>query len=97
MLTDDIRIQRIEGEYQTMRVAQDQLMDRMNGFGDLLQQVLDQVAANSAAIEANRIAIEAIRDEVLANRQAIAENSQMLSAIMEHLDVPYKPTWFIKD
>ena len=102
MLTDDIRLERIEGEYQTVRGTQDQLMDRMNGFGDILQQLVDQVAANAAAIEANRQAIEAnrkaieaLRDEVLANRRAIAENSQMLSDIMDHLQVPRRRTGFI--
>ena len=99
MLTDDIRLNRIESEYQTVRGTQDQLMDRMNGFGDILQQLVDQVAANAAAIEANRQgieanreAIEAIREEVLANRRAIAENSQMLSDIMDHLQVPRRRT-----
>ena len=95
MLTDDIRLKRIEGEYQTVRGAQDDLMDRMNGFGDILQQLVDQVTANTKAIEANREAIEANREEILANRRAIAENSQMLSDIMEHLQVPKRRTGFI--
>lgn len=111
MLTDDSRLERIEGEYQTVRATQDKLMDRMNGFGDVLQQITDQVAANAAAIEANRKAIEAnreaievnrkaieaIREEVLANRRAIAENSQMLSDIMDHLKVPRKTAGFLRE
>ncbi|MCY3831607.1 MAG: hypothetical protein OXG85_01245 [Chloroflexi bacterium] len=102
MLTDDIRLERIEKEYQTLRGTQDQLMDRMNGIGDVLQQLVDQVADNARAIEANRKAIEtnrkaieANRDEILAIRRAVAENSQMLSDIMEHLQVPKKRTGFI--
>lgn len=104
MLTDDIRLERIEGEYQTVRVAQDKLFDRMNDFGEVLQQLVEQVAANAAAIEANRKAIEANRkaieanrEEILANRRAIAENSQMLSDIMDHLKVPRKRAGFLKD
>ena len=104
MLTDDIRLERIEGEYQTVRVAQDKLFDRMNGFGDVLQRLVDQVAANAAAIEANRVAIEAnraaieeIREEVVLLRQAVADNSQMLSDIMDHLEVPRKTAGFLKD
>ncbi len=110
MLTDDIRLERIEREYQTMRGTQDQLMDRMNGTGDVLQSLFDQVAANARAIEANaqaiegnaqaiegnRKAIEDLRDEVLANRRAIAENSQMLADIMDHLQVPKRRTGFLK-
>ena len=104
MLTDDIRLERIEGEYQTVRGAQDKLFDRMNGFGDVLQQLVEQVAANTKAIEANREAIEANRkaieanrEEILANRRAIAENSQMLSDIMDHLKVPRKTAGFLKE
>ena len=97
MLTDDIRLERIEGEYKTVRATQDKLMDRMNGLGDVLQQLTDQVAGNAAAIEANRVAIEAIREEVLANRRAIAENSQMLSDIIDHLKVPRKTTGFLRE
>lgn len=111
MLTDDIRLERVEDEYQTVRKAQDKVFDRMNGLGDVLQQLTDQVAANAAGIEANRVAIEANRkaieanrsaietnrDEILAIRQAVAENSQMLSDIMDHLEVPRRTTGFLKD
>ena len=102
MLTDDIRLERIESEYQTVRGTQDKILDGMNGFGDVLQQLIDQVAANAAAIEANRVAIEtnrqaieANRDEILAIRRAVAENSQMLSDIMDHLQVPRRRTGFV--
>ena len=103
MLTDDIRLERIESEYRTVRGTQDQLMDRMNGVGEVLQQLIDQVAANAAAIEANRQAIEANRQAIEANRErdilairrAVAENSQMLSDIMDHLQVPRRRTGFV--
>ena len=108
MLTDDIRLERVESEYQSVRGTQDRLMDRMNGYGDFLQRLLDRmdansraieanshaIEANSRAIEANRQAIEELRDEVIANRRAIAENSQMLADIMDHLQVPRKRTGF---
>ncbi len=96
MLTDDIRLERIESEYQTVRGTQDKLMDRMNGFGDVLQRLVDQVAANAVAIEANRAAIEEVREEVVLLRQSVAENSQMLSDIMDHLKVPRKTAGFLK-
>lgn len=47
--------------------------------------------ANSDGIQANRQAIEANTEELLLLRQAVAENSRMLTAIIEHLDVPYRP------
>ena len=97
MLTDDIRLERIEGEYQTVRGTQDKLMDRMNGFGDVLERLLDRVDANTRAIEANRAAIEANREEILLLREAVAENSRMLADIIEHLQVPRKRDGFLKD
>jgi len=39
MPTDDMRLERIEGEYQTVRGTQNKLMDRMNGYGDFLQRL----------------------------------------------------------
>jgi len=101
MLSDDIRLERIEGEYQTVRRAQDKVFDNLNGLGELYERLADAVLANHTAIEANRVAIEANRaaieanrDEILLLRQAVAENSQMLAAIIAHLQVPYKPTGF---
>ncbi len=95
MFTDDIRLERIEGEYQNVRGTQDKLMDRMNGFGDVLQRLLDQVEDNTRAIEANKAAIEANRQEILLLRQAVAENSRMLADIMEHLQVPRRRAGFV--
>ena len=101
MLTDDIRLERIEGEYQTVRRAQNQVFDNMNGLGNKIERLAEACEstrqaceANRVAIAANRKAIEANRDEILLLRQAVAENSRMLTAIIEHLDVPYKPTGF---
>jgi len=101
MLSDDIRLERIEGEYQTVRRAQDKVFDNLNGLGELYERLGEEVLANRhaieanrVAIEANRVAIEANRNEILLLRQAVAENSQMLAAIIAHLDVPYKPTGF---
>ncbi len=109
MFTDDIRLERIEGEYQNVRGTQDKLMDRMNGFGDAMQHLTDQVAANAILIEANRRAIEEnrraieenrkaieeIREEILLLRQAVAENSRMLADIIEHLQVPRRRAGFV--
>ena len=97
MITNDPRLERIEGEYQTVRSAQDKVFDRLNGLGDVLQVLSEQVAANAEAIEANRKAIEANREEILAIRRAVAENSQMLSDIMDHLKVPRKTAGFLRE
>ena len=89
MLTDDIRLERIEREYQTVRGTQDQLMDRMNGTGDVLQSLFDQVAANARLIEANqeasRQATEANRKAIEANRKAIEANRKAIEANREEI------------
>ena len=64
-------------------------MDRMNGFGDVLQGLVEQMAANAEAIEANR-------DELMVIRQAVADNSRMLAAIMDHLQAPKKRSRLLK-
>ncbi len=101
MLTDDIRLERIEGEYQTTRRAQDRVFDSMNGLGEQIERLEEAVqansegiAANSAGIAANSEGIAANREELLLLRQAVAENSRMLAALIEHLDVPYRPMGF---
>ncbi len=76
----------------------------MNGLGEQIERLekkvdanSDGIAANSDGIQANRQAIEANTEELLLLRQAVAENSRMLTAIIEHLDVPYRPMGFDLD
>ena len=94
MLTDDIRLERIEGEYQTTRRAQDRVFDSINGLGEQIERLEEAVQANSEGIAANSEGIAANREELLLLRQAVAENSRMLAALIEHLDVPYRPMGF---
>lgn len=94
MLTDDIRLERIEGEYQTTRRAQDRVFDSMNGLGEQIGRLEEAVQANREGIAANSEGIAANSEELLLLRQAVAENSRMLTAIIEHLDVPYRPMGF---
>ncbi len=63
----------------------------MNGLGEQIERLEKKVDANSDGIQANRQAIEANTEELLLLRQAVAENSRMLTAIIEHLDMPYRP------
>ena len=109
--TGDIRLERMELEYKTLRHMQNQFMDRMDKFNAAFQQLSDEVRANREAIEANRKAIEANREAIEANREAIEANREaieanrkaieeltmMVAAIIKHLDVPYKPMGFVTD
>lgn len=69
MATTDIRLQRVSDEYQSVRNAQDAVLDKVDGFEEAL----------------------------LGLTQMVAENREMLQAIIKHLDVPYKPTGFVKE
>ncbi len=44
--TTDIRYARVEAEYQAMRMTQDQVLDRVDTFEEVLLGLSEQVAAN---------------------------------------------------
>lgn len=83
MATTDIRFKRMNDEYQSVRNAQDDLFDKVDTFEEALLGLTQMVAEN--------------RELIMENRELIAENSRKLDALMEHLDVPYKPTGFVKE
>ena len=85
----------------TRQRAQDRVFDSMNGLGKQIERLegavqanSEGIAANSEGIAANSDGIAANREELLLLRQAVAENSRMLAALIEHLDVPYRPMGF---
>ena len=76
-VTTDIRFKRMQGKYQTLEVAQDELFDKVDSFEAALLGLTEMVAEN---------------------REMILENSRKLDALIEHLDVPYKPpAGFVKE
>ncbi len=77
MTTLDVRLERIEKEYGSLRGAQNRLMDKVDGFES---------------------AVLGLTEVVAENRELIMENREMLLAIIQHLEVPYKPSMgFQKD
>lgn len=77
MATSDIRFNRMNDEYQSVRNAQDELFDKVDSFEVALLGLTEAVAEN--------------REEIMENREQIAEVNRKLDALIEHLDVPYKP------
>ena len=84
MATTDIRYKRMNDEYQSVRTAQDKVLDKVDGFEGAVLGLNEAVAENRALI--------------MENRKRIDENSAKLDALLQHFDVPYKPpTGFIKE
>ena len=79
MVTTDMRFDRIDQEYLSLRSTQDKLMTS-------LDQVLSTMAKN---IQENRELIQENRELIQENRALIQENRSMLLAIIKHLEVPY--------
>jgi uncharacterized coiled-coil protein SlyX len=77
MATTDIRLKRIEKEYQSVRDGQDDILDRIDTY---------------------EAALLGLTEMVTENREMILENSRKLDALIEHLEVPYKPqAGFVKE
>lgn len=71
MFTRDIEIERLKAEYQSLRQAQDKVLDGMNLTALMLIR---------------------LEESVNANREAIYANSQALQAILEHFEIPHRPS-----
>lgn len=83
-ITTDIRFKRMQGEYQTLHDAQDELFDKVDTLESALLGLTEMVAEN--------------RELILANKQRIDLIDGKLDAIMKHLEVPYKPpAGFVKE
>lgn len=67
---------------------------RVQGEYRTLQDAQDELFDKVDTFEA---ALVGLTEMVAENREMILENSRKLDAIMEHLDVPYKPVGFVKD
>ncbi len=76
MATRDIRLERIDNEYSSLRGAQNRLMNKVDDFESAILGLTEVVANN--------------RDLIVENRDLIVENREMLLAIIKHLEVPYE-------
>ncbi|MCY3799159.1 MAG: hypothetical protein OXG84_15225 [Chloroflexi bacterium] len=82
--TTDIRFKRMQGEYQTLHDAQDELFDKVDTLESAVLGLTEMVAEN--------------RGLILANKQRIDVIDGKLDAIIKHLEVPYKPpAGFVKE
>ena len=88
MATTDIRLKRIEKEYQSVRDGQDDILDRIDTYEAALLGLTEMVAEN--------------RDLIMANRKwserKFAELNDKMDRLMAHLNVPPKPpAGFVKE
>lgn len=84
MATTDIRLQRVNDEYQSVRRAQDAVLDKVDGFESAILGLTENVSRNGDRIDALDRRIDLLDDK--------------LDAIIKHLDVPYKPpAGFVKE
>lgn len=91
MATTDIRLKRIENEYQSVRGVQDDILDKVDTFESALLGLTEAVSNNGERIDA-------LTELVHENSKRIDIIDDKLDAIMKHLDVPYKPpVGFVKD
>ena len=83
--TVDIRRRRMEAEYQSLRDAQNQSLDRIDGYEAALLGLTEAVNRNS--------------QDIAEVRQDLSELNGKLDAIIEHLKVPYSkpPMGFQKE
>ena len=88
MATTDIRLKRIENEYQSVRGVQDDILDRVDTYEEAILGLNETVAANHEMMMANH---------EFTQRQ-IAELNEKMDRLMTHLDVPPKPpAGFVKE
>ena len=88
MATTDIRLKRIENEYQSVRGVQDDILDRVDTFEEAILGLNQTVAANH----------EWSQRQFAEVQRQFAEINEKLDRLMAHLDVPPRPpAGFVKD
>ncbi len=86
--TTDMRLKRIEAEYQSVRGVQNDIFDKMDSYEAALLGLTEAVAANHELIMANHESTQ----------RQIAELNEKMDGLMTHLDVPPKPpASFVKE
>lgn len=81
MATTDIRLKRIEKEYQSVRDGQDDILDRIDTYEETLLGLNQTVVANH----------EWIQRQFAEIRRDISDLNEKMDRLMAHLKVPPKP------
>ncbi|MCY3867107.1 MAG: hypothetical protein OXG68_16845 [Chloroflexi bacterium] len=88
MATTDIRLKRIEKEYQSVRDGQDDILDRIDTYEEALLGLNETVVTNH----------EWSKRQFAEIRLEFNELNEKLDRLMAHLDVPPKPpAGFVKE
>ncbi|MCY4063429.1 MAG: hypothetical protein OXG53_13750 [Chloroflexi bacterium] len=88
MATTDIRLKRIEKEYQSVRDGQDDILDRIDTYEEALLGLNQTVVANH----------EWTRRQFAEIRRDVSDLNEKMDRLMAHLNVPPKlPAGFVPD
>ena len=97
-VTTDIRFKRMQGEYQVLHDAQDELFDKVDTLESALLGLTESVSQNGERLDRLEAVVMDNRELILANKQRIDVIDGKLDAIIKHLEVPYKPpAGFVKE
>ena len=97
-VTTDIRFKRMQGEYQVLHDAQDELFDKVDTLESALLGLTESVSQNGERLDRLEAVVLENRELILANKQRIDVIDGKLDAIIKHLEVPYKPpAGFVKE
>ncbi len=97
-ITTDIRFKRMQGEYQTLHDAQDELFDKVDTLESAVLGLTEMVSRNSEQIDALTEIVTENRDIILENQRQIADLHEKVDRLMTHLEVPPKPpAGFVKE
>ncbi len=78
MATQDIRLERIDKEYGSLRGAQTSLFNKVDSFESAVLGLSEVVAENRELILSNRDLILSNRDLIVENRNLIVENRDLI-------------------
>ena len=96
--TADIRFKRMQGKYQVLQDAQDEVFDKVDSLEAALLGLTEAVSHNSEQIQALAEAVVQNGERITALERRVDVIDDKLDAIMKHLEVPYKPpAGFVKD
>jgi len=96
--TADIRFKRMQAKYEVLENAQDEVFDKVDSLEAALLGLTEAVSHNSEQIQALAEAVVQNGERITALERRVDVIDDKLDAIMEHLEVPYKPpAGFVKD
>ena len=80
----------MQAKYEVLENAQDEVFNKVDSLEAALLGLTEAVVGNTERIDA-------LTQAVVENQRQIAALHEKVDAIIQHLEVPYKPTGFVKE